>query len=561
MTFRLLCLLAALLLPGFGQGPERGMVVAQERLAAEAGAQALRDGGNAVDAAVATAFALAVTHPIAGNLGGGGFLLSRDPGGSAEFLDFRERAPAAAHPRMFLLDGTYDSRVHHDSLVAVGVPGTVAGLHLAWTRHGKLPWRRLLAPAIELARKGITVTPNLARSLQAFLPEFAQHPPTLAQFSRGGKPLVAGERLRQPALAATIERIAQQGPRDFYRGRTARLLVAAVARGGGLIKAQDLRDYRAVVREPLRGSYRGLEVLTAAPPSGGGVVLLEVLNLLEGEDLKRMGADSAEFIHLAAEAMRRAFADRARWIGDPDFVRDIPLQRLLAKDYAAELRRGIRRDRASTSDPERFDWPAESKETTHLSAVDRSGWAVSLTYTLEDNYGVKRIVPGAGFLLNNEMGDFNAGPGITDRKGRVGTAPNLAAPGKRMLSSMAPTLLDRDGRVAMVTGSPGGRTIPNTVLETILGVVDFGLDAQAAVDAPRFHHQWLPDRILVELGALAPAVRSRLEQKGHAVVERPLAGPHEGPFQGSAQVIVVRDGKAQGAADRKRSPDSAAVAE
>ena len=560
MIFRILCLLAALL-PGFGQGLDRGMVVAQERLAAEAGAQVLRDGGNAVDAAVATAFALAVTHPIAGNLGGGGFLLSRDPGGAAEFLDFRERAPAAAHPRMFLVDDQYDSRIHHDSLVSVGVPGTVAGLHLAWKRHGKLPWRRLLKPAVELARKGITVTPNLARSLQAFLPDFAPHPPTLAQFSRGGKPLAAGDLLRQPELAATLERIARRGPRDFYRGRTARLLVAEMARGGGLIKARDLRDYRPLIRKPLRGSYRGMEVLTAAPPSGGGAVLLEVLNILEGEDPKRMGADSAGFIHLAAEAMRRAFADRARWIGDPDFVRDMPLERLLAKGYAAELRRGIRLERASVSDPARFDWPAESKETTHLSVVDRSGWAVSLTYTLEDNYGVKRIVPGAGFLLNNEMGDFNAGPGLTDRKGRVGTEPNLAAPGKRMLSSMAPTLLVRDGRVFMVTGSPGGRTIPNTVLRTILGVVDFGLDAQAAVDAPRIHHQWLPDRILVEQGALAPGIRSRLEQMGHTVVERPLAGPHEGPFQGSAQVILVRDRKVQGAADRKRSADATAVSE
>jgi gamma-glutamyltranspeptidase/glutathione hydrolase len=552
-------LLVLLVVPLSGLEPARGMVVAQERLAAEAGAQVLRDGGTATDAAVATAFALAVTHPIAGNIGGGGFLLSRGPDGTAEFIDFRERAPRGAKPDMFLVAGRYDSRLHHDSLLSVGVPGTVAGLHLAWQRQGKLPWPRLLAPAIKLARAGITVTPSLAESLAEFLPEFASHPPTLAQFSRNGRPLAPGELLRQPDLARTLARIARSGPADFYRGRTARLLVAEMKRQPGAITAADLRDYRPQVREPLKGSYRGLDLLTAPPPSGGGIVLLQVLNILEGMDVKALGA--AERIHVMAEAMRRAYADRARWIGDPDVVKDLPVGRLISKAYAADLRRGIRMDRASVSDPTRFEWPAESQETTHLSVLDRDGGAVSLTYTLEDNYGVKRIVPGAGFLLNNEMGDFNPGPGLTDRNGRVGTAPNLAAPGKRMLSSMAPTLAVRDGKVVLATGSPGGRTIPNTVLQTLLGVVDFGLDARAAVDAPRIHHQWLPDRILAEQGALAPEVRAALERIGHVVVERPLKGSHERPTQGSAQIILVKDGKVQGGADRKRSPDSAAVAE
>ena len=551
MTLRAFLLLTCLLLPLPGSPPPRGMVVAQERRAAEAGAQVLREGGTAVDAAVATAFALAVTHPIAGNIGGGGFLLSREPDGAAEFLDFRERAPAAAHARIFLADGAYDSRIHHDSLVAVGVPGTVAGLHAAWSRHGRLPWRRLLAPAIGLARGGIVVTPDLAASLAEFRPEFARHPPTLAQFSRNGQPLAAGDRLRQPDLARTLALIAAHGPQGFYQGRTARLLTAEMARQGGLITAKDLADYRPVVREPLRGTYRGFDVLTAAPPSGGGMVLLQVLNILEGKDLRALGA--AERVHWQAEAMRRAFADRARWIGDPDAVAGIPLARLVSKEYAARQRQGIRPDRASVSDPARFEWPAESSETTHLSVLDRHGRAVSLTYTLEDNYGVKRIVPGAGFLLNNEMGDFNAGPGLTDRNGLIGTEPNLAAPGKRMLSSMTPTLLVRDGRVFLVTGSPGGRTIPNTVLQTILGVVDFGLEAQAAVDAPRLHHQWLPDRIVAEAGALSAAVRADLERRGHAVAERSQ--------QGSAQLILVKDGQPRGGADRRRSAESWAAPE
>lgn len=553
MTLRATLLLTLLLLPLTAATPSRGMVVAQERLAAEAGAQVLRAGGTAVDAAVATAFALAVTHPVAGNLGGGGFLLSRQADGTAEFFDFRERAPAAAHPRMFLVDGTYDPRVHHDSLVSVGVPGTVAGLHQAWARHGRLPWRRLLAPAIGLARGGIRVTPDLAASLAEFLPDFAKHAPTLAQFSRQGKPLVAGDHLRQPDLARTLERIAAGGPMGFYRGRTARLLAAEMARNGGLITTGDLADYRPVLREPLRGTYRGFEVLTAAPPSGGGMVLLQVLNILEAKDLRALGAGSADLVHWQAEAMRRAFADRARWIGDPDAVAGLPLARLVSKEYAARQRHSIHPDRASPSDPARFDWPAESSETTHVSVLDRHGRAVSLTYTLEDNYGVKRIVPGAGFLLNNEMGDFNAGPGLTDRSGLIGTEPNLAAPGKRMLSSMTPTILARDGKVFLVTGSPGGRTIPNTVLQTILGVVDFGLDAQAAVDAPRLHHQWLPDRIVAEPGALATAVRTDLERRGHGVTERAQ--------QGSAQLILVRDRRPQGGADRRRSPESWAAPE
>ena len=535
---------AATLLPGAGPG----LVVSQDRLASEAGARILAQGGSAVDAAVATAFALAVTHPAAGNLGGGGFLLSRRADGAAEFYDFRETAPHGAHPEMFLEQGVYSEARHHRSRFSVGVPGTVAGLHAAWKARGRLPWARLVEPAIRLARDGFPVSPALAASLQGILEELNEHPASKAQFTHDGKAYVPGEILRQGDLARTLTRIKLRGPAGFYRGETARLVAKELR---GALTLADLAAYRCVVREPLRGYFRGLEVLAAPPPSSGGVVLLEVLNILEGYRLQ--GRDSALTVHLAAEAMRRAYADRARFIGDPAFNPAMPVARLVAKAHGAELRQGIRADRATVSDPAHFPWPHESSETTHLSIVDRQGDAVSLTYTLEDSYGGKVVVPGAGFLLNNEMGDFNAGPGLTDSAGHVGTAPNLAHPGQRMLSSMAPTILVKDGKVFMVTGSPGGRTIPNTVLWTILGVVEFGLGAQAAVDAPRFHHQWLPDVLGYERGRLAPGLGEALQALGHTLEER--------RSQGVAQVIVMdAEGHATGAADQ-RWADSAAVAE
>ncbi|WP_243294876.1 gamma-glutamyltransferase [Geothrix mesophila] len=535
-----------------GAQPPRGMVVSQERLASEAGAQVLREGGSAVDAAVATAFALAVVHPAAGNLGGGGFLLSRPTRGQASFIDFREAAPASAHPRMWLKpDGTYDETKHHDSLASVGVPGTVAGLHEAWRREGRLPWARVLRPSIRLAQEGFVLSENQAASLAEQLPAFARHAPTLAQFSRKGSPLRAGDRLVQRDLARTLQRLAKDWT-DFYRGRTAALIARDMAANGGPITAKDLRGYRPVRRKPLHGTYRGFELLAAPPPSSGGQVLIESLNILEGFDLKATGSGSPAAIHLTAEALRRAFADRAQFLGDPAFAGDIPMVRLLSKDYATELRATIRPNRASVSDPARFAWEPDRPHTTHLSILDRAGNAVSLTYTLEESYGLKRIVPGAGFLLNNELGDFNAVPGLTDATGRIGTPPNLAQPGKRPLSSMCPVILVKDGAVVMVSGSPGGRTIPATVLNTVLNVVDFGLDARAAVDAPRFHHQWLPDRIQVEAD-LPAATREALKTMGHTLKEVPK--------QGCAQVILVRHGQPEGAADTKRWPDSGVASE
>ena len=528
-----------------------GVVVSQERLASEAGAQVLREGGSAVDAAVATAFALAVVHPAAGNLGGGGFLLSRPAKGQPTFVDFRETAPAAAEPRMWLKEGAYDEERHHNSLASVGVPGTVAGLHEAWNREGHLAWARLLRPAIRLARDGFLLSENQAANLADQLPEFRKHGPTLAQFSRGGLPLRAGDRLVQRDLARTLTRISRNWT-DFYRGHIARMILRDMKANGGLLRAADLHAYRPVRREVLRGSYRGVEVLAAPPPSSGGQVLIEALNILEGYDLKAAGAGSSAAVHLASEALRRAFADRARFLGDPSFNLDIPLDRLLSKAYAADLRTTIRLGHASVSAPDRFTWPKDRPDTTHLSVIDRQGSAVSLTYTLEDSYGLKRIVPGAGFLLNNELGDFNAAPGLTDATGLIGTPPNLAGPGKRPLSSMCPVILVKDGSVLLVSGSPGGRSIPSTVLNTVLNVVDFGMDARAAVDAPRCHHQWLPDRIQVEAD-LPVATREALKAMGHALKEVKQ--------QGCAQVILVRNGQAEGAADTKRWADSGMVAE
>ena len=554
----LLLLLVAPQLPQFASAAShpvwarQSMVVSQEAVASRVGVEAMRDGGNAVDAAVATAFALAVTHPAAGNIGGGGFLLYRPATGEPVAYDFREAAPAAATPTMFLKDGNYDSALHHDSYLSVGVPGTVAGLHLAWKEHGALPWRRLVQPALDLARDGFTVSDALARSLASILPEMQRHPAFVAQFSKQGTPYAPGDVLRQPDLARSLERIRDQGPAGFYEGETAALIENEMKVGGGLITRDDLGAYRAKPRVPLRGSYRGCEVIAIPPPSSGGTALLEMLNLLELYDLAAKGFGSAAHLHLLAESMRRAFADRALFLGDPDFAPEIPIARLISKEYAAELRRSIPPERASVSSPAMFSWPAESHETTHLSVADAARNAVALTYTLEQSYGSRVVVPGAGFLLNNEMGDFNAVPGLTDAEGLIGTEPNLARPRARMLSSMTPTILAKDGRLFMVTGSPGGRTIINTVLQTILNVVDFGMNVQEAVDAPRIHHEWLPDRLEHERWGFSPDTLALLASRGHALAEVPDQGIVEAIVYDAKQDLL------EGASDR-RARDGAAV--
>jgi gamma-glutamyltranspeptidase/glutathione hydrolase len=535
-----------------GNRPARakhGMVISQSDLASRVGVEAMKAGGNAVDAAVATAFALAVTHPAAGNIGGGGFLVFRPRSGEPVAYDFREMAPARAHPKMWLDEkGEYSYEKHHESHLSVGVPGTVAGLHLAWKEHGRLPWERLVEPAIRLAREGFVVTDAMARDLEEELARMKPFPASMEQFSKNGVPYQIGDVLAQPDLAETLVRISEKGPAGFYEGETAELIEKEMMGNGGLITREDLKAYRPKKRTPIRGTYRGYEILSMPPPSSGGTVLVEMLNLLEGYDLKADGFGSARTLHRMAEAMRRAYSDRARYLGDPDFVAAMPIERLTSKEYAAELRRSIRLDAASKSSPESFDWPTESLETTHFSVVDADRSAVAVTYTLEYGYGSAIVVPGAGFLLNNEMGDFNAGPGLTDARGLIGTAPNLTEPGKRMLSSMTPTILAKDGELFMVTGSPGGRTIINTVLQTILNVVDHGMNAQEAVDAGRIHHQWLPDRIHYERLAFSPDTVSILRWLGHEL--------REIEQQGVAEVIVVnrKDGMLEGGLDR-RAPD------
>lgn len=530
----------------------QGLVVSQNHLASEIGARVLREGGNAMDAAVATAFALAVTHPTAGNIGGGGFLVFRPAAGDPVAYDFREMAPAAATPEMWLENGEYSFERHHLSHRAVGVPGTVAGLRLAWEQRGSLPWERLVRPAVELARNGFPVSHGLAASLARVLDRMQKYPASVAQFSKDGVPYEPGEILRQTDLADSLERILENGAAGFYAGRTADLLVAEMEAGDGLITHEDLAAYAAKVREPIRGEYRGYEIISMPPPSSGGVALVEMLNILEGYELGDAGFGSAKNLHVMAEAMRRAFADRALHLGDPDFNPEIPIERLTSKRYATELRATIVEKEASVSSPASFEWPTEGEQTTHFSVVDRERNAVSLTYTLEFGYGSGIVVPGAGFLLNNEMGDFNAAPGLTDERGLIGTDPNLAEGHKRMLSSMTPTIVAKDGELFMVTGTPGGRTIINTVLQTILNVVDHGMNAQEAVDAGRIHHQWLPDRINYERQQFSPDTISLLQGYGHSVNE--IAG------QGAAEVIVhlVDEGVLEAGVDQ-RAPDGGAA--
>jgi len=516
-----------------GSTPQRaklGLVVTQNAVASDVGFNVIKNGGNAIDAVVATAFALAVTHPTAGNIGGGGFIVYRPASGEPMTFDFREMAPARSSPEMWLKDGKYSSQLHHNSHLSVGVPGTVAGLYLAWKDQGSKPWKELVQPAIVLARDGFEVTHGLARSLASTLPRFKEHPASLAQFSKNGMPYEAGDVLKQPDLAKTLQLIADKGPVGFYEGEVAELIEREMKANGGIITAADMKAYQARKRGVIKGTYRGYDVIGMPPPSSGGIAVQEILNMLEGYDLKSLGYGSAQGIHYVTEAMRRAFADRARYLGDPDFVNDMPIPTLIAKDYAATLRKTINPNQASKSVPSSFTWPTESMETTQLSVVDAKRNAVSMTYTLEQGYGSKIVAPGTGFLLNNEMGDFNAAPDLTDDNGLIGTTANLARPGKRMLSSMSPTIIAKDGQLFMVTGTPGGRTIINTVLTTILNVIDYGMNAQEAVDAGRMHHQWLPDTLSVERFGFSADTIKTLRAMGHKV--------EEGGSQGAAQIIV-----------------------
>ena len=527
-----------------------GLVVCTSAPACDAGASILARGGNAVDAAVATAFALAVTHPSAGNIGGGGFMLVRAPNGDATTFDYREEAPLASTRSMYLRNGKIDIRLTNTGYLAPGVPGTVRGLALAHQRFGKLPWRDVVAPAVELADGGFVLSEALARSLNLQVTgAMAPYPASVAAYGKpGGGKWVAGDRLVLKDLAKTLRAIGSDGPDVFYKGWVADRIAAEMSAHGGLITKKDLAAYEAKEREPIRGTYRGYDVIAMPPPSSGGVALVEMLNILEPFDLKSKGRNSAESLHLQIEAMRRAYLDRARYLGDPDFV-EMPLARLTSKEYAKTLSSGIDPAHATSSvelgkDIATPNQTGEPDETTHFSVVDRDGMAVSNTFTLEGGFGSHVVVKGAGFLLNNEMGDFNKHPGVTDLRGNIGTEPNLIEPGKRMLSSMVPVILTKHGKLALVTGSPGGRTIINTVLSVVLGVTEFGLNVRDAVDAPRMHHQWLPDTVQIERDGVPEDVVEKLRAMGHTV--------NVGGRQGDANSILVDDkGVAWGASDRR----------
>ncbi len=501
--------------PAHGIRAENGMVVAQERRAARIGIQMLSRGGNAVDAAVAVGFALAVTYPRAGNIGGGGFMVIHLANGKDTTIDYRETAPQAATRDMFLdAQGRPDPVKSRDSALSIGVPGTVAGLALAHEKYGsgKLTLADLIAPAIRLARSGFPVVDDLADSLPRARERLARWPAPNPLLKDGGDTLENGDRLIQPDLADTLRDIAERGPRAFYEGRIAQRIADAVRKAGGIMTAQDLAAYRAVERPAERGSYRGHTIVSMPPPSSGGVHLIEMLNILEGYELAKMPREKA--LHLQIEAMKRAYADRAAFMGDPDAVK-MPLAGLMSKDYAASLRAGIG-ERATPSSDIRAGSPAdyEGRNTTHYSVIDRDGNAVSNTYTLNFSYGLGLFAEGTGVLLNNELDDFTARPGASNAYGLVGYDANLPGPGKRPLSSMTPTIVLKDGAPVLVTGSPGGSRIITAVLQVIVNALDLRMPVEQAVTAPRLHHQWQPDEVYVEPG-FPPAVLDALKGRGH----------------------------------------------
>jgi gamma-glutamyltranspeptidase/glutathione hydrolase len=533
---------------------EHGMVVSQEKLGARVGADVLKRGGNAVDAAVATAFAMAVTYPRAGNIGGGGFMVIHLAERNEDIaIDYREMAPAATTRDIFLgSDGKPDSTKSRDSALGIGVPGTVAGLSLALEKYGsgKFTLAQLLQPAIDLASDGFPLADDVADTLASGQRRLSRWPSSQQMLSHADDtPLHEGDLLVQPDLAATLSAIAAQGPRGFYEGPVAEKIAKAVRDAGGTMTTDDLRSYRAVIRTPVRGTYRGYDIVSMPQPSSGGVVLLETLNILEGFPMSEMKQGSAASLHLLIEAMKRAYADRARYLGDPAFV-NAPIATLIAKDYAAKQRASIDPDHATPwTDALSATPPHEGSNTTHFSVVDAYGNAVSSTYTLNFSYGVGLVAGGTGVLLNNELDDFTAAPGASNAFGLVGFEANLPGPGKRPLSSMTPTIVLKDGKPVLVTGSPGGSRIISTVLQVVVNVLDYHMDVEDAVAAPRLHHQWLPDEVRIERG-FPDDVIAALRAKGHTVVE-PMG-------QTSANSIAVTANGLEGAPDpRSRGAEAA----
>ena len=532
---------------------DHGMVASRSPLASEVGAEVLEAGGNAVDAAVAVGFALAVTYPSAGNLGGGGFMVIRLADGRVVANDHREKAPGKAQRDMYLDEnGAVVPGLSTASHLAVGVPGTVDGLLEVLARHGTLTRQEVIAPALRLAKEGFPLPADLAAQFKRQREAFAPYPASVRAFSKaGGTAFEAGDLFRQPDLAATLDRIAANGRAGFYAGITARLIVAEMGRGGGLVSAEDLSAYSSVWRTPVRGTYRGYEIASMPPPSSGGILLVQMLNMLEPYDVGALGAGAPATLHLMIEAERRAYADRAQHLGDPDFYQ-VPAAMLVDKRYA--------RQRFADFDPAAANasahvgagapWPAESPETTHVSALDAAGNAVAYTTTLNLGYGSKIVVAGGGFLLNNEMDDFSAKENTANAFGLLGGEANAIAPGKRMLSSMTPTILLRGGEPVLVTGSPGGSTIITTVLQVLVNFIDHGMGLDAAVAAPRVHHQWQPNRIVFEEGAMSAMAQQALEERGHVnLMQIPFRlGDANSVMRVGDELIGVADPRNAGAA-------------
>ena len=557
-----LVILTSGFIPDGGRIPvytKNGIVVSASSIASEIGSDILKSGGNAIDAAVATAFALTITFPPAGNIGGGGFIVYVDNNGNSTTIDFREKAPLAANEKMFLDEkGNLRSDLSNKiGVLSVGTPGTVAGLFLAHSKYGRLPWKKLIEPSIKIAKNGFPFTYALYESSKNRKNSWSKFPSTVRVMMKSdGSVYEPTEIWKQPDLANTLKIIAEKGKDGFYKGEVAEKLIAFITGQGGIMTLKDLEEYEAIERKPIIGNYKGYSIVTMGPPSSGGITLIEILNILEGYDLNSFGYKSADYIHVLKESMKRGFADRAQYLGDPDFNPDIPFDKLTSKDYAKLLREGIDMNTASLSDSSRFGQIYENaNSTTHLSVMDSEGNAVSLTYTLEQGYGSQVVAEGLGFFLNNEMGDFNPVPGITNRTGQIGTKPNLIAPGKRMLSSMTPTILLKDGKPVIVIGAPGSRTIINSVLQIILNLVDHNMNIAQAIEAPRIHHQWLPDRIEYEPLSLSKDTQKSLQERGHILFELPY-NSSIGPAMGIK--VDLTSGYLTGAAD-SRSPDGAAI--
>jgi gamma-glutamyltranspeptidase/glutathione hydrolase len=526
------------------------MVGAQEPLATDVGVQVLKNGGNAVDAAIAVGFALAVTYPYAGNLGGGGFMLIRFADGRSTFIDFRERAPEKSSRNMYLDASGKPTRESLDGWKSPGVPGTVRGFELAHRKYGSRKWAQLIEPAIALAERGFPVSYPLAESLKSAR-DLSQNPESKRIFQKNGAYWEAGETLTQPELAKTLNRIAQNGVNEFYEGETAHKLADAMARNGGLITLSDLKKYAAVERAPLTGSYQGYGIIAAPPPSSGGIGILQMLGMLEGSGYQKSGHGSAAEIQYLAEVMRRYYADRSKYLGDPDFAK-MPLTGLLDPAYIKRRRESIDPNRATPSAQILPGLPAgrEGAETTHFNIVDAQGNAVAVTYTLNEGYGNGITVPGLGFLLNDEMDDFTSKPGSPNLYGLIQGELNAIQPGKRPLSAMSPTILTHDGKFFMAVGAPGGGRIISAVLQTILNVVDFGMNAQDAVDAPRIHHQWQPDKLYLEPG-ISPDTVALLKSRGYEVDHSP------GLVLARVEAIVNSGGWLQGGSDGRGSGKAA----